>query len=40
MIKMLNKYCFKQLISMVKIGPSLETVGPLFSEEGANWPYF
>ena len=30
---MLNKCYFKQSICIVKIGPSLEKIGPLYSEE-------
>ncbi len=28
------------MVSMVTIGPSWETIGPLYTEEGANWPHF
>ena len=36
----MNKYYIKQLISMVIICPSREAIGPLYSDEGANWPHF
>ena len=36
MIKILTKYYFKQSISMVKIGPSQETIGPSLLRGGGQ----